>query len=164
MNKVNQNQLEWDEVKSPRGKFHLFRRHISLALGGKKDTGVWGGGHPFDVELTRVPPGAMNWPYHAHSAQWELYVVLSGHGRTRTPEGEGEIGPGDCFIIPPGQPHQIRNTGTEDLIFYVIADNPPVEIGEYPDSGKWLVKRFVNGKFQRSVFKMTDVEYYNGED
>lgn len=60
MNKTNQNQIEWIETKSPKGRFHLFRHHISLALDGKKDAGIWGGGHPFDLELTRVPAGAAN--------------------------------------------------------------------------------------------------------
>ena len=69
MNKANQNQVKWDELKSPRGKYQLFRRHISLAMGGKKDTGEWGGGHPFDLEMTRLPPGKTNWPYHAHASQ-----------------------------------------------------------------------------------------------
>jgi mannose-6-phosphate isomerase-like protein (cupin superfamily) len=117
MKRINQRRIEWDEVKSPKGRFPLFRRHISLALGSKKDTGAWSGGHPFDLELTRVPPGTANWPYHTHSAQWELYVVLSGQGKVRTPEGEFEISPGDCFTQPPGEGHQIRNPGREDLIF-----------------------------------------------
>lgn len=158
MNKINQNQIKWDEVKSPRGKFHLFRRHISLALGGKKDTGPWGGGHPFDLELTRMPPGATNWPYHAHAAQWELYVILSGQGQVRTPEGHSDFGPGDCFIVPPGEPHQLCNTGTEDLLFYLVADNSPADITHYPDSGKWNIKP------QRKIFKMTEVDYYKGEE
>jgi uncharacterized cupin superfamily protein len=90
--------------------------------------------------------------------------VLSGHGQVRTPEGEVEIGPGDCFIHLPGEPHQIRNPGAEDLVYYVIADNPPVEIGEYPDSRKWLFKRYGNGEFERKIFEMTDVDYYQGEE
>jgi uncharacterized cupin superfamily protein len=158
MKKMNQNQIEWAEVKSPKGKYQLFRRHISLAMGGKKDTGMWGGGHPFDLELTRIPPGKTNWPYHAHAAQWEMYIVLSGRGQARTPEGKVEIGPGDCLIHPPGEPHQIQNTGTEDLVYYVIADNPPVEITNYPESGKWSTKPV------RKIFEMTDVEYYKDEE
>jgi uncharacterized cupin superfamily protein len=158
MKKINQNEIAWTETKSPKGKYHLFRRHISLALGAKKDIGEWGGGHPFDLELTRIPPGAINWPYHGHSAQWELFVILNGHGKTRTPEGEFEIGTGDCFIHPPGKPHQIRNTGTEDLLFYVIADNAPADIIEYPDSKKWFIKP------QRKTFEMSEVDYYKGEE
>lgn len=164
MKKINQDQVSWDEIKSPRGKYHLFRRHLSLALGGIKDTGTWGGGHPFDLELTRLAPGATNWPYHSHSAQWELYVIVSGRGVTRTPEGEVEMGPGDCFICPPGEPHQMRNPGTEDLVYYVIADNPPVEIGEYPDSKKMFFKRSRGGKIERRIFEADDVDYYQGEE
>jgi uncharacterized cupin superfamily protein len=164
MKQTNQNQVEWVETKSPKGKFHLFRRHLSLALGGKKDTGTWGGGHPFDLELTRIPPGATNWPYHAHAVQWELYVIISGHGHARSPEGESPIVAGDCFIYPPGEPHQIRNTGKEDLIYYVIADNPPVEVSNYPDSGKLSLKQFLNGQFKRDIFKINEVDYFQGEE
>lgn len=164
MKKINQEQVAWDEIKSPKGKFHLFRRHLSLALGGKKDTGTWGGGHPFDLELTRLPPGATNWPYHTHSVQWELYVILGGRGLARTPAGEIEIGPGDCIVNPPGEPHQIRNPGPGDLVYYVIADNPPLELGEYPDSRKMVMKRCVDGKFERKVFTINEVDYYQGEE
>jgi uncharacterized cupin superfamily protein len=156
--KANENQIESVEVKSPKGKYHLFRRHISLVIGGSKDTGVWGGGHPFDLELARIPPGKTNWPYHSHSAQWELYIVLKGRGIARAPEGEVEIGPGDSFIHPPGEPHQIRNTGAEDLLYYVIADNPQSDVSTYPDSGKWNIKP------QRKTFEMTEVDYYKGEE
>ena len=158
MNKANQNQIDWVELKSPKGKFQLFRRHISLAMGAKKDTGTWGGGHPFDLELTRLPPGKTNWPYHAHAAQWEMYIVLSGRGQLRTSEGKSEIVPGDCFIHPPGEPHQIHNTGTEDLVYYVIADNPRCDTGNYPDTGKWFAKP------QRKCFEITEVDYYKGEE
>ena len=158
MNKANQEKLDWVELKSPKGKYHIFRRHISLAMGGKKDTGTWGGGHPFDLELTRIPPGATNWPHHAHSAQWELYIILSGCGRVRTPEGWQNIGPGDSFIHPPGEPHQIHNNGTEDLLYYVVADNPQADIGTYPDSGKWFAKP------QRKTFEIVEVNYYKGEE
>ena len=34
-----------------------------------------------------VPPRAVNWPYHAHSAQWEFYMLVSGRGQVRTPAG-----------------------------------------------------------------------------
>ena len=53
---------------------------FSVALGGKRDVGTWAGGHPFDLELTRMPADARNYPLHQHSAQWELYVFLAGFG------------------------------------------------------------------------------------
>ena len=158
MKKTNLNQIDWVELKSPKGKFNIFRRHISLSLGGKKDAGPWGSGHPFDVELTRVPPGKTAWPFHAHSAQWEMYIVVSGRGQSRTGEGVSDIGPGDCIIHPPGSAHQIINNSTEDLIYYIITDNPQSDIATYPDSNKWFVKP------QRKIFEIAEVDYYKSEE
>ncbi|HXC37207.1 MAG TPA: hypothetical protein VNV43_15125 [Candidatus Acidoferrales bacterium] len=72
MKKANEKRIETIEVKSSKGKYHLFRRHISLAPGGRKDTGAWGGAHPFDLELAGIPPGRKNWPDHAYSAELEF--------------------------------------------------------------------------------------------
>src|SRR5215468_7351939 len=83
MKYANEAAIKCVEQRSPRGRFHLFRRHISEALGAPRDTGVAGGGHPFDVELARLPPGATNFPFHAHAAQWEVYIVISGSGELR---------------------------------------------------------------------------------
>ena len=54
---------------SPKGIYEINRRHMSLALGGVKDAGPWAGGHPFDVELARIPPGKIGYPLHSHAAQ-----------------------------------------------------------------------------------------------
>src|SRR6516164_4870385 len=83
MKHAKKSAIKLVEERSPRGRFHLFRRHISEALGAPRDAGVAGGGHPFDVELTKLPPGATNFPFHAHAAQWEVYLVLSGSGQLR---------------------------------------------------------------------------------
>jgi hypothetical protein len=56
MRKVNISQVSEAAQHSPKGTFSVFRKHISLALGGLKDVGLFGGGHPFDLELVRVPP------------------------------------------------------------------------------------------------------------
>jgi mannose-6-phosphate isomerase-like protein (cupin superfamily) len=63
-----------------------------------------------------LPPGAATEP-HFHPNTEELYYLLRGTGRMRFPESEREVGPGDAIPIPPGAPHQIVNTGTEDLVF-----------------------------------------------
>ena len=125
MKQAKESAIKWVEERSPHGRFHLFRRHISEALGAPRDAGVAGGGHPFDVELTKLPPGATNFPFHAHAAQWEVYLVLIGVGELRAGDTVTEVTAGDTFVCPPGEPHQIKNIGTEDLVYYVIADNPP---------------------------------------
>jgi uncharacterized cupin superfamily protein len=159
MPRINLEELPWTEQRSPKGKYCVLRKPISLALGGKKDVGTFGGGHPFDVELIRVPPGAINWPYHAHSAQWELYLVVAGQGEVRTPEGRFPVRPGDCLLHPPGEAHQIQNTAeTEDLLYYVVADHSPADVTEYPDSGKYGIKP------QRKTFVMQEIDYFLGEE
>lgn len=158
MKHAKETAIAWVEQRSPRGRFHLFRRNISAALGAPRDAGVAGGGHPFDVELVRLPRGATNFPFHAHAAQWELYLVLRGSGELRAGDTVMAVAAGDSFVCPPGEPHQLKNTGAEDLLYYVIADNPPVDVINYPDSNKWLVKP------QRKCFTMQETDYYSNEE
>ena len=132
MKRTNQAAMVWTEQCSPAGRFHIFRRHISEALGAPRDAGVAGGGHPFDVELARLPPGATNFPFHAHAAQWELYLILRGSGELRTRDSVFAITDGDSFVFPPGEAHQLKNVGSEELLSYVIADNPPADVIDYP--------------------------------
>lgn len=171
---VSLSALPETEVRSPSGKYHSFAKDISLALGGIKDTGPWSGGHPFDLQQRRVPPGATVCPLHAHTTQWELFVVLAGAAIVRTarpapaavaasagewtPSTSCTVRTGDAFVQPPGTAHQITNTGTEDLVFFVIADNPPADATYYPDSDKWMLKP------QRKFFRMAETDYYDRED
>ncbi len=158
MKHAKESEIPWVERRSPKGRFHLFRRHISQALGAPFDAGVERGGHPFDVESTRLPPGATNFPFHMHAAQWEMYLIQSGSGELRTSEGTTAITAGDVLVCPPGDAHQIKNTGTEDLQYYVIADNQAVDVGFYPDTGKWFIKP------QRKCFVLQEADYYAGEE
>ena len=158
MKSINTSDIPWQEQRSPKKRYHLFRRHISEALGAPRDAGVAGGGHPFDVEMTRIPPGATNFPFHAHAAQWELYLVLSGTGELRYGDTTSSMKAGDAFSCPPNEAHQITNTGAVDLIYYVIADNPPADVINYPDSNKWYVKP------QRKAFTMLESNYYENEE
>ena len=83
------------------------------------------GSVPFEIERVSLPPGATNWPYHAHAAMWEVYVVERGRGSVRSPDGTTAVEAGDWFVHPPGEPHNLTNTGAEDLIYVVIANNVP---------------------------------------
>ncbi len=158
MTRIQSDDLPWTSQNSPQGKYGVRRRSLSQAAGGPKDTGTWGGGHPFEVEIHRVPPGKVNFPFHAHSAQWEAYYILSGFGVVRGPKGKEVIQAGDYLVFPPGEAHQIHNHGEEDLTFMVIADQPQADIIHYPESGKWLMKP------QKKCFQMNEVEYFAGEE
>jgi uncharacterized cupin superfamily protein len=162
MRKVNVSEIKEEPWQSPGGKYAACFKGISIALGRDPDSLHLAKRHPFDLEWTRVPPGKHNFPYHAHSAAWELYLVISGKGSVRDKDGKTEVGAGDAFIFGPDEAHQISNTGKEDLIYYVIADNPIGESAYYPDSGKWKVNK--RSGADRVVIKSHETDYFDGEE
>lgn len=159
MRKVNTKDIQELTWSSPKGKFVGSGKEISEELGRKPDSTDLRERHPFDVEICRIPPGKSPYPYHSHSAQWEFYHVISGAGNVRHQDGTTPIATGDAFIFEPGQPHQLINNGSEDLILYVVADNPIGESGYFPDSQKWLVR-----SPERRIIRSDDINYYDGEE
>lgn len=150
--------LPWEEQRSPGGRFHSFCRNLSLALGGVRNGGTWAGGHPFDVQIRRIPAGAAVCPFHSHLAQWELFVVQAGSGTVRAGAETHAVTAGDVFVHPPGEPHQLINSGPTDLEVLIVADNPVMDAFYYPDSGKWGLRP--PGKY----FRMQETGYFDGEE
>jgi uncharacterized cupin superfamily protein len=159
MRKVNLRDVEEYSWASPKGKFRGVGKGLSEALGRNPMSTDMMQRHPFDVEIIRVPAGAVPYPYHSHSAQWEFYYVLSGRGSVRHPEETTPIEAGDSFLFPPDEPHQLINTSAEDLVIMVIADNPIGESAYYPDSQKWLVR-----SPERRLLRGEALDYYDGEE
>src|SRR5918996_6100804 len=124
MRKINLKDIPEKERKSPKGKFNRFMKNISVALGREPESLDLSKRHPFDLALVRIPKGKFLCPYHAHAAESELYLVVSGRGSVRDKNGTTEVGPGDAFLFQPGEAHQLTNAGNEDFVYYVIADNP----------------------------------------
>jgi uncharacterized cupin superfamily protein len=85
--------------------------------------------------------------------------VISGRGTVRHDEGTAPIVEGDACIFRPGQAHQFFNDGSEDLVLYVVADNPIGESWHYPDSGKWGV-----GSPERRNIRSEPLDYFDGEE
>lgn len=159
MRKINSRTLPEEKWTSPKGKFQGASQGLSEALGRVPQSTDLMLRHPFDVEILRVAPGQIPYPYHSHSAQWEFYHVISGSGSVRHQEGTTAIVAGDAFLFRPGEPHQITNDGKEDLVIYVVADNPLGESCHYPDSGKWLVR-----SPERTLLRSPKLDYYDGEE
>lgn len=160
MKKVNVASVEKEPWQSPKGTFAGEYQGITLALGADPRSTDLRKRLPFDVEITTLPPGAKNFPYHAHAAQTEFYLVISGAGLARDEAGEHPIGPGDAFFYHPGEAHQIINPGPDPLVFYVVADNPPADPCYYPDSDKWAVR--VGNR--RLCGRITEAAYEDGEE
>jgi uncharacterized cupin superfamily protein len=159
MKKINTRDMPEEPWTSPKGKYALADKNISIGLGRDPNSGDASKRHPFDVEICRVPAGKIACPFHSHSAQWEFYHVISGNGVVRDNDGTTPIGPGDAFIFGPGQPHQIASDASGDLVLYIVADNPIGESCHYPDSKKWLVR-----SPERALIRSEPLDYHDGEE
>ncbi len=85
-------------------------------------------------------------------------MIVAGRGKLRTATGEIQIVEGDCFAQPPGEPHQIINSGATDLLYYVIADNPVSDVCHFPDSAKWSVPGL------DKTVRVQPLNYFEGEE
>lgn len=159
MKKVNLRDIAEETWTSPKGKYRGASKGISLALGRDPLSTDLLKRHPFDVEICRVAPGDTPYVYHSHSAQWEFYHVLAGRGTVRHQAGRMPVEAGDSYVFKPGEPHQMVNDGTEDLVVMVIADNPLGESCHYPDSNKWVVR-----SPERRLIRSEPLDYYDGEE
>ena len=62
------------------------------------------------------------------------------------------------MLHPPGEAHQLTSTGGDDLLYSLVADNPPTDIWHYPDSNKR------GHSTTRDFFRMTSANYWDGEE
>jgi mannose-6-phosphate isomerase-like protein (cupin superfamily) len=159
MKTINLDRMPWAERKSPKGKFHIFYRNVAGAFRSAKTGPGFPEKPPFEFAVLRIPPGAANFPFHSHAAEWEFYYIASGSGVMRAGKKRAKVAAGDCLMCPPGEPHQLINTGRKDLVYHVVANNSAADIWHYPDSGKW---GFSVGP---TFFKLMPVKaYFSGEE
>jgi len=161
MQKVNVNEIQERKRQSPNGRFGRASKDISIALGRDPESFDLRKRHPFDLALIRIPKGKALCPYHSHSAESELYLVVSGKGGIRDKEGTTMVTAGDVFFFGPGEAHQLTNAGEEDFVYYVIADNPRGDACYYPDSGKFAVMKEGTSEV---IVKGTETDYFDGEE
>src|SRR5438105_15006227 len=107
MRKVNLKDVEEQERQSPKGKFGRRSKNISVALGRDPDSLDLMKRHPFDLALVSIPKGKSLCPYHSHSSESELYLVMSGKGSVRDKDGSTMVGSGDAFFFGPVESAQL---------------------------------------------------------
>jgi quercetin dioxygenase-like cupin family protein len=77
------------------------------------------------VEIPAVKAGDALRAAHQHSEFEECIYTISGRGTTFADSGEYEMRPGDTLLMPAGERHVTRNTGSEPLVllcFFPVAD------------------------------------------
>ena len=154
---MNVDDVEFDDVED-NGIYTSKRGTISDHIGAQK----------LGYNLTVLPPGKVQCPFHCHHAEEEMFLILEGEGELRFGDQRYPIRKHDVIACPPGGPdvaHQIINTGTVTMRYLALSTLVEVETCEYPDSQKVLVVAGPRG--QRGLRKMfraeSTVDYYDRE-
>lgn len=79
-----------------------------------------------DFRISSYQPMAHVQP-HTHKVQEQIYHILEGEGLMELDGERQVVRPGNVIFIPPGVEHAVYNTGTVDLIFFVITTPPEDE-------------------------------------
>ena len=75
-----------------------------------------------------------------------MFVILAGTGETRIGDKVHPVRAGDVIAAPAGtEPHQIINTGSEELRYLAISTRPGVDVVDYPDASTFGVIAGVPG-------------------
>jgi quercetin dioxygenase-like cupin family protein len=77
------------------------------------------------VEIPVPAPGDPQRGLHHHSDTEECIYVLSGRATTYADSGEYPLEAGDTILMPAGEKHVTRNTGSQPLVllcFFPVAD------------------------------------------
>jgi uncharacterized cupin superfamily protein len=98
------------------------------------------GSERLGASVYEVEPGNACFPYHWHSANEEMLIVLSGRPTLRTPAGERVLEEGEVVAFRLGEEgaHQVVNRSEGTVRFLIVSEMNPVDLNGYPDSGKIL--------------------------
>jgi uncharacterized cupin superfamily protein len=125
-----------DPARAPKGEnagnYDIRHAEIASRIGARK----------LGYNLTVVAPGKRSCPFHSHRAEEEMFFILEGSGELRYGDARVPLRAGDIVACPVGGPetaHQIINTGDTEMRYLSVSTLAPIEICEYPDSGKFGV-------------------------
>lgn len=154
---MNLDEVEFDDVEE-NGRYTSSRGQIGSHIGAKK----------LGYNLTVLPPGKVQCPFHCHHSEEEMFLILEGEGELRFGETRYPIRKHDVIACPTGGAevaHQIVNTGTSTMRYLSLSTRADLEVCEYPDSQKVLASVRNRGPAGlRKLFRTEDsVDYYDGE-
>jgi uncharacterized cupin superfamily protein len=154
---MNLDEVKFDDIEE-NGLYTSMRGQISDFIGAKS----------LGYNLTVLPPGKAQCPFHCHHGEEEMFFILEGEGELRFGDKRYPIRKHDLIACPTGGAevaHQIINTGATTMRYLAVSTLVELEICEYPDSQKVLVasgKRGVRGL--RKIFRAENtVDYYDRE-
>jgi uncharacterized cupin superfamily protein len=158
---INLSEVPGVEINAPEGSaFGGSRQRVGAAIGAQK----------LGYSFFSVPPGKSAFPYHTHTTNEEMIYVVEGRGVLRLAKDEVDVTAGTIVACPPGTefPHQLINTGDQELRYLVVSTMEYPDLSEYPDSNK--IGAYATAAVGRQVgfralfVKDRQVGYYEGED
>ena len=115
---VNTAEYDWDanlnEHFDPDGthnqSFEFKRSSISRPF-----SQGWG---KLGVHFYTLQPGKANYPYHYHTANEEVFYIISGQGTLKTSEGDRTVSEGDVIVMPAHENGAHRLSTPRTLLLY----------------------------------------------
>lgn len=158
---INLDDLAFDDVEK-NGLYTSRRATIGDLIGDLI------GARRLGYNLTVLPPGKAQCPFHCHYGEEEMFLILDGEGEFRFWSERYPIRRHDVIACPTGGPdvaHQIINTGETEMRYLALSTVVEVEACEYRDSGKVLVVAGKRGeRTLRGMFRAeAEVDYYDRE-
>jgi uncharacterized cupin superfamily protein len=107
----------------------------------------------------QLASGAKSFPFHCHSAEEELFVVLDGEGTLRLGDGRHPLRTGHIVSRPAGTgiAHQFV-AGVAGMTILAYSNIDPNDIAFYPDSSKVKLRGL------GVTMRVEPVDYWDGED
>lgn len=153
---VNLADVEFTDIED-NGYYTSRRAQFSAAIGARK----------LGYNLTVLPPGKAQCPFHSHRAEEEMFLILEGEGELRYGSETFQIRRHDVIACPTGDrttAHQIINTGSVELRYLALSNRAEIEVCEYPDSDKVGVHADNPDPGLHKMYRATStVDYYDGE-
>ena len=154
---VNLEEVDFTDIEE-NGYYTSRRAQFSAGIGARK----------LGYNLTELPPGKAQCPFHAHRAEEEMFLILEGEGELRYGPQRYAIRKHDVIACPTGghaTAHQIINTGRSTMRYLALSNLSEIEVCEYPDSEKTGVHADEpSGEGLHKMFRSeTTVEYYDRE-
>ena len=83
-------------------------------------------------------PGQPEYVYHFHHGSDELLIVLRGHPKLRTQDGERTLEEGEVVALPRGPEggRAISNPSDAVVRILMVSSNADPDVSEYPETGK----------------------------
>jgi uncharacterized cupin superfamily protein len=154
---ANLNELEFTDLED-NGYYTSRRAQFSRGIGAEK----------LGYNLTELPPGKAQCPFHNHHGEEEMFLILEGTGELRFGQDRYPIRKHDVIACPTGGQevaHQIINTGTVTMRYLSLSTVVGIETCEYPDSNKIMIgaDRAGTTRLWKMFRAENTVDYYDRE-